>query len=225
MGEMAEVYEAGRIRVRGMALSATIEETQQMVPACPDWSVKDLFAHVVGVGEDTASMNVGAAGSEEWTQSQIDRRRDLSAQEIDAEWEQLAPKIAGALDAIPPGAGAALVGDLITHELDMKGALGRDKGPDERGLMVSLERYAKFFGKRVKDAGLPAVAVHAGGETWVAGIGDPGLSLTADRVDLLRALTGRRTEQEVRSFDWSGDPTPYVSLISNYGMPEESLGE
>jgi uncharacterized protein (TIGR03083 family) len=237
MGEMSEVYEAGRIRVRDMALSASQDELERKVPACPDWSVKDLFAHLVGVGEDTAGMNVGAAGSEEWTQSQIDRRRDLSAKEIDSEWEQLAPKIAGVLDAIPPGAGAALIGDLITHEIDMKGALGKREGPDDRGLLVALERYVKFFGKRVKDAGLPAVEVETwvtpnkgdGLRTqkpsWVAGVGEPALRLKADMLSLLRALTGRRTEEQIRKFEWSGDPTPYIPLVSNYGMPEEALPE
>ncbi|MDQ3878371.1 MAG: hypothetical protein M3290_08510, partial [Actinomycetota bacterium] len=166
----------------------------------------------VGVGEDTAAMNVGAAGSEEWTRSHIERRKPMSVEQIDSEWEQLGPKIASTLNAIPPGAGAALVGDLVTHELDMLGALQVAKGgPEEKALAVALERYVKYFGKRVKDAGLPAVAIRDdAGHEWVAGKGDPQVSLSGSVIELLRALTGRRTEQEIKKLGWHGDPTPYI---------------
>ena len=84
----------------------------------------------------------------------------------------------------------------------------------------------KYFGKRVKDAGLPPVTIQTDdGHTWVAGKGDPEISVMGSKVDLLRALTGRRTEKEIRQLAWSGDPTPYMSLISNYGMPDKPLGE
>ncbi|MFN2595509.1 MAG: maleylpyruvate isomerase family mycothiol-dependent enzyme [Actinomycetota bacterium] len=226
MGEMADAYEEGRKRVRDMVRAASQEQLDKKVPACPDWSVKDLFAHLVGIGEDTAGMNVDAAGSSEWTQSQVERRGDKSVKEIDDEWEQLAPKIAGVMDAIPQGRASALIGDLVTHELDMLGALGAKGGPGEQALLVALERYVKYFGKRVKDAGLPPVTIQTDdGHSWVAGKGEPGITLTGSKIDLLRTLTGRRTQQEIKQLNWSGDPTPYMSLISNYGMPQVPLQE
>ncbi|MDQ3879364.1 MAG: maleylpyruvate isomerase family mycothiol-dependent enzyme [Actinomycetota bacterium] len=223
---MADVYEAGRKRIRDTVLTASRDQLDRLVPACPDWTVKDLFAHLVGVGEDTAAMNASAAGSDEWTRLQVERRGGKAVEEIDAEWEELAPKIAGVMDAIPPGAASALIGDLVTHELDMLAALGADGGPGDQALLVALERYVKYFGKRVKDAGLAPVSIEADdGHSWVAGKGDPAVTVRGSKIELLRALTGRRTEQEIKELEWSGDPSPYMTLISNYGMPSQPLPE
>ena len=34
--------------------------------------------------------------------------------------------------------------------------------------------------------------------------------VTTTAYDLLRALAGRRSEDQVREWDWSADPTPYL---------------
>ena len=33
-------------------------------------------------------------------------------------------------------------------------------------------------------------------------------------------ITGRRSWAEIRRYDWSVDPTPYLAVISPYPLPE-----
>jgi hypothetical protein len=72
---------------------------------------------------------------------------------------------------------------------------------------------------------MPAVQVNAGDKTWVAGNGDPQVSVSAEPFEILRSLTGRRTREQVRALDWSGDPEPFLDLFSMYGTPENELEE
>jgi hypothetical protein len=36
---------------------------------------------------------------------------------------------------------------------------------------------------------------------------------------------GRRTYDEMRAFDWQGDPEPYLTYLHRFSVPEQSLGE
>jgi 1,6-anhydro-N-acetylmuramate kinase len=62
-----------------------------------------------------------------------------------------------------------------------------------------------------------------GHRDWLLGTGDPGTSLTAGRNELFRAITGRRTVSAIRAYDWSGDPSPYLAIISPYPLPADRL--
>ena len=35
----------------------------------------------------------------------------------------------------------------------------------------------------------------------------------------------RRTYDEMRAFDWQGDPEPYLTYLHRFTVPEQSLGE
>ena len=67
--------------------------------------------------------------------------------------------------------------------------------------------------------------VNTGDKSLVAGNGDPVISVAADPFEMLRSLTGRRTREQIRGLDWSGDPELYLDLFSMYGMPERELDE
>jgi hypothetical protein len=53
-------------------------------------------------------------------------------------------------------------------------------------------------------------------EWLLGGEGEPGASLVADRFELFRAITGRRPVEAVRTWDWRGDPSAYLSILSPY---------
>jgi hypothetical protein len=101
----------------------------------------------------------------------------------------------------------------------------RPGGTDTAAFAIALDSYTRFFGKRLKNAGIPAVEVKAGDKTWVAGNGDPLISVAAEPFEMLRSLTGRRTREQVRALEWTGDPEPYLDLFSMYGMPDKDLDE
>ena len=53
------------------------------------------------------------------------------------------------------------------------------------------------------------------------------MRLTATRFEVLRAFGGRRSLDQVRALDWSGDPTPYLGLfeLGPFSPPAEPVVE
>lgn len=196
------------------------------VPACPDWRVKDVVSHLTGIVDDSLAGNLGGVGSDGWTAAQVDKRREAPIGQILDEWEELAQRAAPMFENLPPEITASLIGDATTHEHDVRGALKDTEARDTEAVEVALGAYVRMLGQRVTEGGLPPVELRAGDEALAAGEGDPAASVTAtSRFELLRALTGRRTEDEVRALTWHGDPDPYVGIFSSYGWPAAPLGE
>jgi uncharacterized protein (TIGR03083 family) len=218
-------YRGTRQRVTELITSLPPEELEHMVPACPEWSLKDLFAHLAAIATDVVEGRWDGGGSPEWTARQIEERRAKSVEEIAREWEESGAQLEAALDGLHPAVGGGVNGDAVTHEQDARGAVRRAGGTDSAGFAIALDSYTRFFGKRLKNAGMPAVEVKAGDRWRVAGNGDPVISVAAEPFEMLRSLTGRRTRAQVRGLEWSGDPDPYLDLFSMYGMPEKELDE
>jgi uncharacterized protein (TIGR03083 family) len=225
MAEFGKAFVGARRRFASLCTDLSNEELDEKVPACPDWSVKDLLAHVVGITSDVVSGNVEGVGSDEWTSKQIAARRDHGVEQLLAEWDSIAPMVESAIDSIPKWMAGMIVGDLVTHEHDLRGAIKVSGARDSSGVAVALDTYARFFGRRIKDRDIPALEVRAGDHSWQLGNGEPQASVAGEPFEVLRGLTGRRTFDEVRALGWSGDPEPYVGIFSMYGAPEQSLKE
>ena len=225
MPEASSAYRGCRERIGELASDAPPEALCQTVPACPNWTVVDLLAHVIGVAEDFAAGNLEGAGSDEWTSSQIARRSQLSVPELVDDWRTISEPIEQSLDQVPPGPTSLLIGDLVSHEHDLRGALNRPGARDSEAVWIGLDRYIRWFGKRIKDAGLPSVTVRSGQRHWQAGILDPTVELEGEAFELLRAMTGRRTTEEIASLSWTGDSGNYLGLLPTYPPPAVSLGE
>ncbi|MDQ3982747.1 MAG: maleylpyruvate isomerase family mycothiol-dependent enzyme [Actinomycetota bacterium] len=220
-----EAYADTRRRIVDVVKDLDKGETRLVVPACPAWTVRDLIAHLAAVAVDMSKGNLEGVGSEEWTLRQLDDRIDRTLDELLDEWAGIAGQVEGALEYLPKWAASMLVGDTVTHEHDLRGAVVRPGARDSDAVKISANGYARWFGRKVKDAGLPAVLVKWADGEWVAGNGEPAVTVGAPTFEMLRGLTGRRTRAEVAAFDWSDDPGPYLDLFSYYGMPERSLGE
>jgi uncharacterized protein (TIGR03083 family) len=218
-------YRGCRERIIEVATDLDRDQLSLAVPACPDWTVTQLLAHLVGVAEDFAADNLEDAGSQEWTEAQVARRSRLTPAEIVEKWESLSRDLEPSLDRIRPGIAAMLISDAVTHEHDLRGAVDRPGARDSDALLIALERSVKRFGKRIKDARLPSVIVRCEDETWQAGVLAPAVELQGDRFELVRALQGRRTTREIASLRWAGDARPYVELAPSHPPPRVSLSE
>ena len=196
-----------------------------MVPACPQWTVKDVVAHLTGIASDMTKGNVAGAGQDEWTAAQIEARRNASVEEILEEWEAAAGQVEPALAYIHPAAAAGTVGDAITHEHDLRAALHKPGARDTEGVSIALDSYVRSFGRRIRQAGLPTLNVKTGSAVLRAGKEEPQGSVSGEPFELLRALTGRRTREEVSDLEWSVDPNPYIDIFSAYSFPEAPLRE
>ncbi|MDQ4124473.1 MAG: maleylpyruvate isomerase family mycothiol-dependent enzyme, partial [Actinomycetota bacterium] len=112
------------------------------------------------------------------------------------------------------------------HEHDIRLPLASAGARDEPAIELAVDGYVRWLGRRLRERELPSIAVAAEDGAWVAGKTEPAVTVEApSKFDLLRALTGRRTRDEIAAFEWSDDPEPYLDVFSMYGMPAASLGE
>jgi uncharacterized protein (TIGR03083 family) len=225
MPEASSAYRGCRERITELASEAPDDALNRSVPACPEWTVVDLVAHVIGVTEDFAAGNLEGAGSDQWTSSQIARRSEMTVPELVEAWRVIAEPIESMMDQVPPGPVSLLIGDLVSHEHDLRGAVDRPGARDSDAVWIGLDRYVRWFGKRIKDAGLPSVAIRSGEHRWQAGILQPAVELEGGAFELLRALTGRRTSEEIASLSWTGDPGAHLELLPTYPPADRTLGE
>ena len=225
MNKASSAYGSCRERISEIAANLVPEDLTRKVPACPEWTITDLVAHLVGVAEDFAAGNFDNAGSDAWTKTQIARRSKLAMRALIDDWDAVSRQLDPSLDEVRPGVAAMLIGDAVTHEHDLRGALNLPGARDSDAMWIALDRNVRRFGKRIKDAELPSVAVCCEDRKWQAGVLEPAVELRGDRFELLRALTGRRTVQEITSLAWTGDVKPYIELVPNYPVTRNSLSE
>ena len=225
MATYSETYREARERVCELMTSLSEDELQREVPSCPGWKTRDVLAHLVGIATDTLAGKIEGAGSDEYTSRQIKEREGKSVPEMVAEWNEQAPAFEQMLDTIHPAISGGILGDLVTHEQDARGAVGKVGGREGDAFETALDSQVRFLGRRIKEAKLPTLEVRAGGKQWVAGKEEVSGSVEADPFELLRALTGRRTHDQVRAFAWNVDPGPYLPIFSMYGLPGSDIKE
>jgi uncharacterized protein (TIGR03083 family) len=209
MSEHGDAYRGCRARMTALANELGDDGLATIVPTCPEWRIKDVYGHLIGLVADVSSGNTAEAGTDGWTAAQVDARRDRTAAELVAEWDGNGPGMEELLDSVPPSVGERIVGDIATHELDVWGAVGRAEGRDTDAVRLGFDRYRTAFDDRVAAAGLAPLDI-------------TGL---ASQFELFRALTGRRSADQVRAYAWSGDAEPYVAIFSAYDTPTEAVIE
>lgn len=224
--DYAAAYEETRKRVDELARSLDEDQLARKMPATPDWSAKDLIAHMVGIARDISSGNLDGVGSPPWTEAQVEKGRAQTLEDLLSEWERLAPEISAGLNFLPRTAAGLFVGDLVTHEHDLRGGVGRPGAREANSLGVALDTYAFRFRRRVEKEGLAPVVISDGKNEWRWGEGEPGATVAGEPFELLRSLTGRRTPSEMQErLTWTGNAAAYLPLVPLYGIPETSLGE
>lgn len=245
MPDIAGAYTQTRTAMADIARSLTDEQRRARVPACPDWTVTELFAHVssisVGVATGTfpADLNPSAFWDVEMAkrrESFIDEslaaRSDASLEEILQEWETNAPVLEAMMrgerawpDGAPPLSDWVVMTDLAAHHHDLRGAVGMPGDRDSLATGLSLRSYVESMRFRALIEGLPTFRMVAGSRDWVIGTGDPLATVTADPFELARAASGRRNPEQVRAFAWDGDPESFLPYFYPYGMRTDALVE
>ncbi len=225
MNEHAAAYGQARQRFAALVAELEPETLARKVPACPDWSIKDLTSHVVGIARDLNRSNVDDPGGEAWTAAQIAEGATKSIPELLTEWEGFSIEIEKAMEFMHPAISGVTVADLIVHEHDLRGALDRPGARDSSGVSLALFTYTRMLGRRLKSDGAPPLRIITGGQTYDLGEGAPDTTLSGNAFEIFRSLCGRRTKREIAGLQWEGDPAPYLDRFSNYGYPDSSLNE
>ncbi len=187
-----------------------------MVPTCPDWTPRDVLAHVVGICADFKADRREGSGGNAWTAAQVAARSNDSVQQLIQEWTDQHDYING-LFADQPDLAWALVADLVTHEHDIRLALNRPGTQESEAITASGRRYVDRFLDRVNESDLAPLAVELDGNRQ--GPDDATLVLRGTAFEVLRACTGRRSRSQIQAMDWTGDPTDHIEMVSSYGPP------
>src|SRR3954467_12020763 len=94
-------YRAVRGRVRDVLSAYQPAAFDRLAPATPDWRVRDVLAHIVGVVDDSLHGRLDGVTTKVWTSAQVDARRERAVATVLDEWDALAPAFEDALAGLP----------------------------------------------------------------------------------------------------------------------------
>ena len=219
MDGIVEWVDAQR-RVIDLVGGLDAQQGERRVPACPDWTVRDLFSHMVGLGVDVLAGDEPNDHNATWTQRQVDERRGHDLPTLVEEWRGVTEPMQGYMRE----RGTRPLGDLVIHEQDLRGALGVSGAQDTPGLVIMRDRMLRIFAH--KAAGLPPIALVGDDWRWASTDDDPAVVVRAPDFELARALMARRSAAQLRSWTVTGDVEPYLAAFATLGtLPGSDLAE
>jgi hypothetical protein len=188
------------------------EVADLVVPACPEWTVKETVSHMTGVATDILSGNLEGVTTDPWTEAQVAPRRSQSLTEILDEWSEADPQVE-AISEVMGDVEAQWLLDCQTHDLDVRGALDAQQQVNPRTMVFSLNFMVPGFQALAIAAGHPAIRFIADG-TERAPQAEPAATAEVTSFELLRGLTGRRSADQIREWNWDTDPDPLIAAFT-----------
>lgn len=208
MIDVGAAYRGARERITALAADRP-DAWERPVPHCPDWTVREVLAHLAGIVDDAVHGNLAGVATEPWTRAQVAKRSRDTVPEILAEWAGLAPLF----EAVLTENGmryAQPVFDIATHEHDLRTMLGVPGARTSAAVIIG----ATFLLGR--DRG---VQVIIDGEPRVTCEGEPVATLRCSWFDAVRAFGSRRTREQILAMDWDRDPSPVLDTMTPFGLP------
>jgi uncharacterized protein (TIGR03083 family) len=217
-----EEWSRAQQRVIELVRDLPPERAAVRVPATPDWTVRDLLAHMVGLGVDVVAGDEPDDHNSTWTGKHVTERRDRDVAALVREWQEVAEPLRDWMrtNNVRP------LGDVIIHEQDLRGALHAPGAQDTPGLHAIRDRFVDRFAGRVTD--LPPIALIGQQWAWSSDVAtdDAAVVLSAPEFDLARALVTRRSAAQLRAWTERGDVTPYLDAFAMLGpLPTADLTE
>ncbi|MDH6195540.1 uncharacterized protein (TIGR03083 family) [Mycobacterium frederiksbergense] len=232
MSDAVEAYGLVYRRIDAL-LRGRAEVAELMVPACPAWTVHQTVAHLAGVAQDVVSLNMEGLASESWTRAQVDRLGQNSIDELLDMWgESIALLAAQLTQAASELAAGQLIFDVLTHEHDIRGALGEiGSRAGDLSYEVALGFLATMFDLTFRHTGRAAMRLTTPSIGTVQ-LGDPDaatdqLAIDLPDFDALRAFGGRRSMRQLSALPWHGDPPNPPPAARNHAIrpPKDDLIE
>ena len=177
--QVCDAYASLRVRVTELMQSLSLEQSKTVVPHCPQWTVKDCLAHMVGVPEDVINGQIDGVASEAWTNRQVQRHAQDSVADLLSIWETNAPVFAQILPNIPQPVLSQFMFDQTTHEHDIRRAVGQPGARDTLAVAVA-EGFIRNSLAQQSDPAIAQLVTH---------------KLTG--FEFLRSLSGRRSRDQI----------------------------
>ena len=203
--QVAISYVALRARVIDLLRSTPESSGNIMVPCTPEWTIRQLTAHLVGVPEDVLAGRMEGVTTDAWTHAQVERHGDLTLTELADLFESSAPKIDAIIHNFPQPIISQFVMDAVTHEQDMRSALGVPGGRDSKAIEVGVGFFLNLF--EANDPLLFDALVNTRVSQW----------------DVLRSLTGRRTVEQMNALGLDGEAIALHFPGSPFTLPTEAV--
>lgn len=248
MPDFPAAYDGVRRRITELVCEAEPQALAQRVPACPDWSIRDVVGHLEHVTEEYAegrhhystndvqqfatSWAEDRPGVDEWANAGVAARREWSVDELLSEWERRCKRLyemmRGNVD-LPAGASHefltwATVGDAAMHYQDIRGALGLE--PDRHDYATKLA-YVQYTHTLILRSGAllsqpPALCITTQRGEVSIGKGEP-TQVELDWFEFLRTICGRRSVEQVAGLLAPLDAEPYLAAFQMYPYPNQPL--
>ena len=245
MADLAAAFREVREALTEQLDVADDEQWSTPIPIRPEWTVKDTTAMLAGFAGALIEGRWTEDYSDAWSDEDVRRRlhvafdgliaarRGRSGGEILREWETYAPRLERMMDGdepFPSGthpfAGWTYLWAVVQNAHNIWSALRVvSKVRESEATQMCLETAIYWLDMRLQATNAPALRIRAGDREWVVGDGIPEATVTAPPFELFRALSGRRSLGQIRSFSWDGDPEPFLEVFSPFEAPREAFVE
>lgn len=200
--DLGAEYRRGRERLSALLVDLPAERWDVPVAACPGWSVRGVVSHLLGTVEDALAGRITGPPPEEITAEQVARHADAAGPDLLARWAEAAPPFE---EVVAAGEIWPAVMDVVSHEHDVRTALGAPGARDDRILAVAAVGLVGGL-----DAPWRLEVELPDGQVLVGGGPDPVHRLRTTPFEIVRLRLGRRSPEQVAALDW--DPAPPADL-------------
>ena len=215
--QIATTYLAARQRIDDLVRPLPAEDLARPVPACPGWTVRCTVSHLAAAPEWAAAGRLTGLPTDEDTATQVAELAEVPTPEVLDRWAEAAPgfaEMAAAADIWP----AAI--DIVTHEHDIRHALGRPGDRDGEAVGLLAEALLRWWSpSRPVEVVTPSRTVRRGPDD-----GEP-IRWTSSDFEVLRARLGRRSRSQLAAMDWSEDPGPLLDELAVFPPAAADIDE
>ncbi|MFM8507932.1 MAG: maleylpyruvate isomerase N-terminal domain-containing protein [Actinomycetota bacterium] len=197
------------LRARVVALLRSLPESagDRVVPHCPAWTVRELAAHLLGVPDDIINGRMEGVATDAWTQAQVERHRGKTLKHIADAFDGLSTQFDAMLPHFPAMARSQMTMDAVTHEHDLRHAVGQPGARDSAAVSVAVAWLRQWVSGR---------NVPQSDSLYTAGLTE---------FDLLRCLTGRRSLSQAEGLGLPSDVLAVVQAGSPFRPPAQPVVE
>jgi uncharacterized protein (TIGR03083 family) len=215
-----QLYIESARRVQDLVTPLDSAALDKLTPACPDWSVRDVLAHLAGGAASFGTDSFAGMGTDPWTAEHVESRRGVAVADLLAErWAHVHK-----LEHVPndPQVWRPIVHDALHHEADIRGAIGAPRLPSD-ALAAAFPMIEGVLPMKLAKFG--AATIELDGQPRSFGEGEPALVVRTSMFDIWRGAFGRRSEQQMRSWVVAGDAEAFARALPVFPARETDLLE